>query len=127
MSIYNRSVKLAIKLIDTFKNPKSKLIYQEFQSVLDEIGGTSGMFVTVFEADVAIIPLNGSERLSAMKVSSVVRNKAYILHSSGTPKANGRALFDGKEYSINAVINVAEASAVWEILLSEGVLKGATA
>lgn len=123
MSIYDSSVKLAIKLIDNFKNPNSKLKYQEQVSTSDGMGGASKAWVDTFECDVAMLPISGNERLAAMKLNSEVTHKAYILFvGSAAPKASGRVIFKGDTYNIKAVINIAEANAAWKLDLKSGVV-----
>ncbi len=122
MSIYDDSVTLAIDLINEFKNPHSKMTYQEYQSVPDGVGGISGMWVDQFECDVAMIPASANERMSAMQLNSEVTHHAYIVYADGTPDSSGRVIFKGIEYNVKSAINIAEANSVWKIGLKSGVV-----
>lgn len=121
MSIYDKAQKLAAKLIPKFANPDS-LVFEEEASVPDGYGGYSTTWATKFTCQGAVLPLSGGEQLKAMQLNEESTHKAYVQVSSGTPLAIDRLSFKGKTYNITNVLNIAEADAVYTVMLKSGVV-----
>lgn len=122
MSIYDNAVELAKKLIQKFKNPKSQLDFQLQTQVPNGMGGfTVGGYVSQFIADGAVLPVSGAERYTSMQLRPETTHIAYIEHLGRAPSQDMRVVFNGRNFDIIYILNIAEADAAFEIQLREGV------
>lgn len=121
MTIYDRSLKLAIKLIGTFKNP-SQITLERAARTPDGSGGFSTAWAAVTTCNHAMIPESGSEVLHSYQLEGRKVGKVYALYSDlGSATTDDRLVFEGRILNIRAVLDIAEAKAAVEIIYEEGV------
>ena len=120
MTIYDRSVLLAINLINRFKNP-SKISLERKTRTPNGSGGYATSWSVIGSYDHAMIPESGNESLQAYQLEGRQMGRVYALHSDlGSATPDDRLVFEGRTLNIRAVINIAEADAAVEIIYEEG-------
>jgi len=103
---------------------RHRLILQARSPVSDGGGGQAGdpwaAAVTVATVWGGIMPLNGTERLRAMKLESQVTHRIAIRFRMGVT-GGMRVVFGARTFNIRAVVDVGERHRMLELLCEEGV------
>lgn len=97
---------------------RHRVTFQALTRTPDAGGGATETWTDVATVWAAVEPLAGTERLRAMQVSPTLSHRIRTRYRAGITTAN-RAVYDGREFDITAVIDPGERHRELQLLAEE--------
>lgn len=121
-NIYERLKAATTPLMDKFKNSKGPATYERKQRTADGQGGYEIAWVSQGSFEAVVLPARGTEQFEAQRLETQVTHKILALYDEASGvTSEDKIVFDGREFNVEFVGNIAEGDMWIKFMCMEGV------